>query len=554
MLVRFTLSAGKRLAHVRQLDARGLHQTWRALQDKHEHPDTRQPATKTRAEHLQVDLPLNAPGPGGADPSPSQGAGGSLPSPFQFPPGAPWDAALTTLVGLGIVFVGGVGYIAWYKRHVLNKIEVAFQAGYDPALELATFRNKDIPDEVEHLRRREQDLIDKIIAGKTHGHYYVLLGPKGTGKGTMILDAMRQIKAEGVAILDCHPDLEVFRQRIGKAINFEYYEDSQTGLFQRRDPREGGPALDIERALNKLEKVALRYARRTERPLVLIFNNIHLIGNSDDGRNMLLQLQQKAETWAESGVCTVVFASDDFWPWFALRKTGNRMQIISVQDLNMSEAHSALLRLRRSKVKADEVMEHDPSTYHKILQYTGGRLALLNKVARAHDMHVAAEELLTIEKAWLESRIGLIPDCDDDVMDEQKWSSCSWLLLREFVRRRKAQEEEFYRALKAGEVGEEDYHRLEMPKIPFIEARQIMTRADFIEELDTLNIIAIDIHHNITPESMLILHAARSVVEVDGFDDMLDNVRDRIDEIEGLHRQRELIVRLLTVSFGVCAD
>lgn len=33
----------------------------------------------------------------------------------------------------------------------------------------------------------------------------------------------------------------------------------------------------------------------------MIFNNIHLIGNSEDGRNMLLQLQQKAETWAESG-------------------------------------------------------------------------------------------------------------------------------------------------------------------------------------------------------------------------------------------------------------
>lgn len=62
-------------------------------------------------------------------------------SPLQFPPGAPWDAALTTLVGLGIgacsvaaqqageliascrpVFLGGVGYLAWYKRHVLNKV------------------------------------------------------------------------------------------------------------------------------------------------------------------------------------------------------------------------------------------------------------------------------------------------------------------------------------------------------------------------------------------------------------------------------------------------
>lgn len=73
------------------------------------------------------------------------------------------------------------------------------------------------------------------------------------------------------------------------------------------------------------------------------------------------------------------------------------------------------MRLRRSKVKASEVMEHDPATYHRIIQYTGGRLALLNKVARAHDMHAMAEDLLIVEKAWLQSRIGLIPDCDDDV-------------------------------------------------------------------------------------------------------------------------------------------
>src|SRR5215471_10232330 len=55
-------------------------------------------------------------------------------------------------------------------------------------------------------------------------------------------------------------------------------------------------------AMNKLEKVALRSARRTGRPLVLILNNIHFFKNDDDGRNMLLQLQQRAEAWAASGV------------------------------------------------------------------------------------------------------------------------------------------------------------------------------------------------------------------------------------------------------------
>lgn len=43
---------------------------------------------------------------------------------------------------------------------------------------------------------------------------------------------------------------------------------------------------------------------------------------------------------------------------------------------------------------------------------------------------------------------------------------------------------------------------------------------------------------------MLILHAARAVCTEEGFDELLEGVRDRIDEIESLHRTREL-----TVSF-----
>lgn len=55
----------------------------------------------------------------------------------------------------------------------------------------------------------------------------------------MIFDSMTSCNAEGVSMCDAHPDLEVFRLRLGKALNFEFNEDTQTGLFQRRDPREG---------------------------------------------------------------------------------------------------------------------------------------------------------------------------------------------------------------------------------------------------------------------------------------------------------------------------
>jgi hypothetical protein len=53
--------------------------------------------------------------------------------------------------------------------------------------------------------------------------------------------------------------------------------------------------------MTKLEKVALRMSKKLGRPLVLVFNNVHLLQNNEQGNNILLQLQQRAETWAESG-------------------------------------------------------------------------------------------------------------------------------------------------------------------------------------------------------------------------------------------------------------
>ncbi|KAI0941691.1 hypothetical protein AcW1_003509 [Taiwanofungus camphoratus] len=480
----------------------------------------------------------------------SSPSSGPTPRTGGFPPSGSSvvDAAVTTVIGLSMVFFGGIAYIAWYKKNVLDKIELAFAKGYDPALELAAHGKKRQDNTtgkedwgmddwwMQHLRRKEQDLVDRIICGAEHGRYFMLLGPKGTGKTTMILDAMQAIEAEGVAMCDAHPDPEVFRLRLGKALNYEFNEDTQTGLFQRRDPREGGPALDIERGMNKLEKVALRYSRRTGRPLVLIFNNIQFFQNNDEGRNMLLQLQQRAESWAASGILTMVFCSDDFWPFLMMRKSGSRMHVVSVYDLDFKSGLQAVMQMRQDS-------ERDTEHSQKIMEtvsIVGGRLSYLSRVSKARDMHEHALTMLAVEKAWLLSQIGLIPDCDDDVMDEQKWSSCSWLLLREFVRQRREDERQRAGLVASGEIARDDLRELPLPKIPYYRCRQIMTRPDFLEDLDRLNIIAIDINHDVTPDSLLILHAAEEVVEEEGFDELLDSVRGRVDEIESLHRTREL--------------
>ncbi|KIO17351.1 hypothetical protein M407DRAFT_234710 [Tulasnella calospora MUT 4182] len=458
-------------------------------------------------------------------------------------------ATFTTVIGLAVVFVGGIFYFEWYKANVIRKMEMAFEPGYDPALNLADHGIKTRSSEAtstvgvdwaSDVRRQEQDVIDEIVHGMRHGHYILMMGSKGVGKTTMILDAMRRVKADGVAICEAHEDLEVFRLRLGKALNYEYNEDSQTGLFQRRDPREGTIPICYMRvppSLNKLEKVALKMAAKRQKPLVLVINNCQLFNNDEDSHQLLLQLQQKAESWAESHLITVVFSTDDFWPYPLMRKIANRMHVISVKDLRGQESLSALRHLRQQHFGQSE----DDSVLLEVLRTSGGRLSRLNTLSREKDIVEATEHMLNNEKGWILSVIGLIPDCDDDVMDEQKVCSSSWTLLREFVKKYREKEEELRAAAKPGEFIPEP----ELPGISYYEARQIMTRADFLEMLDHQNIINIDTDHMVRPDSMVVLRAAIEIVEEPGFDELLDGVKNRIDAIESLHRTRELTVRFL---------
>jgi ABC-type lipoprotein export system ATPase subunit len=39
-----------------------------------------------------------------------------------------------------------------------------------------------------YIHRDEQPLIDSIFRGEHPGRYYLVMGPQGTGKGTMMLE------------------------------------------------------------------------------------------------------------------------------------------------------------------------------------------------------------------------------------------------------------------------------------------------------------------------------------------------------------------------------
>ncbi|CAK7269025.1 hypothetical protein SEPCBS119000_003358 [Sporothrix epigloea] len=500
--------------------------------------------------------------------------------------------ASIVMVGLGFG-VAGFGYHHYYKNLVLRKMMIAFEPG-DPVLELAAMSrsvpkhiagsaldphfqhtaNKNSPREVQGsngkeleytdddndgsdddggrghywIRRPEQELVNSIVSGMSIGHYHLFLGEKGTGKSSMQLDAMAQIDAEGVAMFDAHADLEIFRIRLGKALNYEFNEDYIGGYFSERGPRDTTALLDIERALNKLEKVAVRRRNATRpgvrrRPLVIILNQMHLIRDDEDGRDLIELLQQRAEQWAASGLVTMVFNSDDYWVYERLKQLAARLEVHSIQDLSRRQAMETLQRYRWRHFGERVSSELASSIYERV----GGRLTFLNRVARSADMQRTCQRIMEAEKAWFLGQCWVLgADMDDDVMDQQKWAAAAMVLAQALVD--KEVEEQASKREEAGRQDGEEAHRTWLPSFALHEAQQIQTRADLIREMDRRNLFTIDSHARVRASSVPMQWALREICSMPGFRDHLDATVQRIADIESLGRTRELVAKDLVLG------
>lgn len=82
-----------------------------------------------------------------------------------------------------------------------------------------------------------------------------------------------------------------------------------------------------------------------------------------------------------------------------------------------------------------------------------------------------------------------------------------------------------------------------LPEIPLHEARQIMTRADFIQSYDHENVFTIDSRAMVRADSVPMQHAFREVCSRPGFEEFLEATLDRIGDIESLGRTRELTIK-----------
>ena len=342
------------------------------------------------------------------------------------------EAAATSFASILVLGTGfaiaGYAYHKSYKYLVLKKMINAFEPG-DPVLVLAAI-GKNLPPSdtapaTNWVQRPEQSVVDQIVAGREVGHYHLLLGEKGTGKSSMLLEAMRKIDGDGVAMFEAHSDLEIFRIRLGKALDYEFHEDYIGGYFNERGPRDTTALLDIERALNKLEKVALRRRVEVGRPLVVIINQMHLIRDDEDGKDLIELLQQRAEQWAAANLVTMVFNSDNYWVYERLKQLANRMEVLSVVDLHKAQAITALRKYRKRYFHEESPREILEEVYNRV----GGRLTFLNRVAKSHDMLETCDKILEVEKTWLLNQCWILgSEMDDDVMDQQKWAVSSFPL------------------------------------------------------------------------------------------------------------------------------
>lgn len=451
------------------------------------------------------------------------------------------EGAATALGSVAILGLAGFLYHQYYKSLTLRKMDQAFVKGYSSFELAALFRHassgslvdnpEDIAEDDAWIPRPEQAVMDRIIDGTEQGHYYLIYGEKGTGKTSMLLKSMKRIDGDGVAMLEANGDVEIFRLRLGKALNYEFHEDYIGSLFSFKGPRDSTSLLDIERAFNKLEKIALKRRETTSRPLLLVINRAHVLNSGDEGKRLLDMIQQRAELWAASRLVTVVLFSDEYWIQEHMWPHETRLRVMPVHDIPKDAAISAMRDFRKAVFKEEASLEQLERVYGKI----GGRLSFLNQAAKAPDMDKAVDFILKREKQWFLTQCWILgKEMDDNAEDHQDYCAAAMLVIKALV----AKEDEMK---KNGEVP--STHGSMLPSIPLHVARQIMTRPDFITHHDHVNIFSIDSNSMVQADSVAMHNVFREILAMPGFEEHLQETLDRLDELEGLGRTREIVLK-----------
>lgn len=87
-----------------------------------------------------------------------------------------------------------------------------------------------------------------------------------------------------------------------------------------------------------------------------------------------------------------------------------------------------------------------------------------------------------------------------------------------------------------------------LPSYAMHKAQEIMTRADFVRDLDRLNLFTITSMAQVRASSVPMHRAFKEICAEDGFRQFLQDTLDRIAAIESLGRTRELVAKDLVLG------
>jgi hypothetical protein len=164
---------------------------------------------------------------------------------------------------------------------------------------------------------------------------------------------------------------------------------------------------------------------------------------------------------------------------------------------------------------------------------------------------------------------------DDDIMDEQKHASAAMVLAKALVDQEtatdqkkpesqvqditkpplQAEQKSQKRSEFAPRFDENGNHTLPYRKlhcapdppaddsVPVHLARQVQTRADFLQSYDADNIFAISAEGMVRADSVPMMTAFRTICKQPGFAKFLQDTLDRIGDIESLGRTREITIK-----------
>lgn len=87
-----------------------------------------------------------------------------------------------------------------------------------------------------------------------------------------------------------------------------------------------------------------------------------------------------------------------------------------------------------------------------------------------------------------------------------------------------------------------------LPTLPFHKAQELMTRCDFIRQLDSLNLFSITSYADVRASSVPMHRALQEICAEEGFREHLEATLQRINDIESLGRTRELVAKDLVLG------